>query len=157
MTIFVIQDFPNPVRISNCAGNNCPFNICPFNICPGYICPGNISPSSYFFGTTNRVSNFIFGQCGLGNEMSYKGNNEYFTQKCELNADFLDPKCVHTEIIQRVKDLILFLYTHTRLSVVRKASFFFFLLSLSSCSIATLFFGTWTATAPPLCLTPRCE
>ena len=104
-----------------------------------------------------RVPNSIFGQCGLGNEMSYKGNNEYFTQKCELNADFLDPKCVHTEIIQRVKDLILFLYTHTRLSVVRKASFFFFLLSLSSCSIATLFFGTWTATAPPLCLTPRCE
>ena len=104
-----------------------------------------------------RVPNSLFEHCGLGNEKSYKGKNEYFTLKCGLNADFLDPKCVHTEIIQRVKDLLLFLYTHTRLSVVRKASFFYFLLSLSSCSIAILFFGTWTATAPPLCLTPRCE
>ena len=60
-----------------------------------------------------RVPNFIFGQCVLGNENSYKGNNEYFTLECDLNADFLDPKCVHTEIIQRIKDLIYF-YTLKR-------------------------------------------
>ena len=58
-----------------------------------------------------RVSNFIFGQCVLGNETSYKGNNEYFILKCELNVDFLDPTCVHTDMMQRVKDLINF-YTH---------------------------------------------
>ena len=55
-----------------------------------------------------RVPNFIFGECGLGNETSYKGNYEYFTLKCVLNADFLNPKCVLTKIIQRVKDLIYF-------------------------------------------------
>ena len=47
----------------------------------------------------------------------------------------------------------MFLYLQTRLSGFRKASFFFFLLSLYSFSIATLFLGTWTATARPLCLT----
>ena len=55
-----------------------------------------------------RVPNFIFGQCGLGSETSYKGNYEYFTLKCVLNADFLNPKCVLTKIIQRVKELVYF-------------------------------------------------